>query len=78
MAVVIKVEYEFYDLIENCWSGALDTLNTIQEHEKNTDLMALLEELDFEGMTDLNDFLWFDRDYIYETLGITEDNEEGE
>lgn len=34
MAVVIKVEYEFYDLIENCWSGALDTLNTIQEHEK--------------------------------------------
>lgn len=78
MAVVIKVEYEFYDLIENCWSGALDTLNTIQEHEKNTDLMALLEELDFEGMTDLNNFLWFDRDYIYKTLGITEDNEEEE
>ena len=78
MAVVIKVEYGFYDLIENCWSGALDTLNTIQEHEKNTDLMALLEELDFEGMTDLNDFLWFDRDYIYETLGITEDNKEEE
>lgn len=78
MAVVIKVEYEFYNLIENCWSGALDTLNTIQEHEKNTDLMALLEELDFEGMTDLNNFLWFDRDYIYKTLGITEDNEEEE
>lgn len=40
--------------------------------------MALLEELDFEGMTDLNNFLWFDRDYIYKTLGITEDNEEEE
>lgn len=73
MAVIIKVEYEFYDLVENCWSGALDTLNIIQDYEKNTDLMALLEELEFEDMTDLNDFLWFDRDYIFQCLDIQEE-----
>lgn len=73
MAVAIKMAYEFQDLIENCWGEALETLNTIAEHENNTDLMALLEELEFESLTDLNNFLASDKTYIYKCLGITKE-----
>ena len=64
--------YEFSDLSENCWSGAIQTLDTITEHDKEDDLMQLLEEVFYDGieLTELNDFLWFDSDYIFECLEI--------
>ena len=68
--------YEFSDLSENCWSGAIQTLDTITEHDKEDDLMQLLEELFYDGieLTELNDFLWFDSDYIFECLGIEQED----
>lgn len=64
--------YEFSDLTENCWSGAIQTLDTITEHDKKEGLMQLLEEVFYDGieLTELNDFLWFDSDYIFECLDI--------
>lgn len=54
------------------WSGAKDTLARVQEHGQIEELEALLEELYPDGMTDtqLNDFLWFEPEYIYNYLGI--------
>ena len=51
--------------------GAINTLNTIIENDKEDELMDFLEEI-FDEVTDvqLNDFLWFDSDYIFEHLGI--------
>ena len=65
---------EFYDLDKNCWSGAIQTLDTIAEHDKEAELMQLLEELFYDGieLSELNDFLWFDSDYIFECLDISE------
>lgn len=67
---------EFSDLLENCWSGAVQTLQTIIENGKESELMQLLEELTYTddgiGLTELNDFLWFDSDYIFECLDISE------
>lgn len=42
--------------------------------------MSLIEELypDGIGRTELNDIMWFDSDWIFETLGISEDEEEEE
>ena len=77
----IKKEYDFADLKNNSWSGAVNTLKTIEEAGKEDELMSLLEDL-FWGVTpeetEVNDFLWFDDDYIYERLGIKEEEDEGE
>lgn len=64
---------EFYDLTENCWSGAIQTLDTVSENNKESELMDLLEEVFYDGveLTELNDFLWFDSDYIFECLDIS-------
>lgn len=53
------------------WSGAVDTLNTLTDEQKDA-LEANLEELDPDGMdeTSLNDFLWFENDTIAEWLGF--------
>ncbi len=83
MLVVKKLEYydcgknyEFYKLLENSWSGALDTLEDIEAAEKQEEFMEHLEMIfsDREEIedTELNDYIWFERDYIYEELGLDE------
>ena len=54
------------------WSGAVETLETIKEHEKIEDLECMLEDIypDGIGETLLNDILWFDSEDLFETLGI--------
>lgn len=79
--MIIKKEVnDFYTLKENSWSGALYTLNKIEEEGKEDDLMALLDEIFYDGAdeTQVNDFLWFDDEYIFEMLGIKEEEEEEE
>lgn len=78
----IKQDMDFNDLMKNCWSGALDTLKTIEEHGKEDELMVHLEDI-FESyfdnvptMTEVNDYLWFDWENIFEALEISEAEEE--
>lgn len=40
----IKQDMDFNDLMENCWSGAVDTLRTIEENGKEDELITHLEE----------------------------------
>lgn len=76
----IKQDFGFNDLMENCWAGAVDTLKTIEEHDKENELMQYLEEAcdDCPSLTYVNDFLWFDSDFVLEALGISETEEEEE
>ena len=57
------------------WSGAKDTLNKLIELDKCEELETVLEDIYPEGMTEtqLNDILWFDDEWIFETLGIEEE-----
>lgn len=80
----IKQDMDFNDLMDNCWSGAIDTLKTIEEHDKEEELMAHLEEI-FESyfdnvptMTEINDYLRFEWEAIFECLGISETEDEEE
>ena len=69
----VKKEIDFEDLKDMCWSGAVDTLETIEEKEKEEELMELLEstfENNIPTETELNDFLWFEDDFIFEQLSI--------
>lgn len=67
----IKVDYDFNDLMDNCWSGAKETLKVIEENGKEDAFMDLLEMTFTEPtMTEVNDYLRFDDDSIFEELGI--------
>lgn len=78
--ITVKTELSFSDLQNQCWSGAVDTLNTIYENDKENELMNLLNELfaddDDCSLTTINDFLWFDNEYIFECLDISDEDEE--
>lgn len=80
--ITVKTELNFDDLMKDCWSGAIDTLNTIYENDKENELMNLLNELfaDDEDctLTTINDFLWFDDEYIFECLDISDEDEDDE
>ena len=67
----IKEDYDFNDLMNNCWSGAEETLKVIEENGKEDAFMELLEMTFTEPtMTEVNDYLRFDDDSIFEELGI--------
>ena len=82
--IVVKTinEYgknDFYNLFENSWSGARDTLEDIIKAELEDEFMQLLDEYfgceDELTDTELNDFIWFERDTIYNALGLDENGE---
>ena len=62
----------------DAWSGAKDTKETIMENNKENEFDSLIEELYPDGLTDtqLNDILWHDSEWVLETLGISEEEEE--
>ena len=80
----IKQDMDFNDLMNNCWSGAIDTLKTIEEHDKEDELMEYLKETfgfyfdNVPTMTEVNDYLWFEDEAIFEALGISEIEDEEE
>lgn len=71
MLSIIKYIYDF-ELKDELWSGALDTLRIIIENDKLPELMNLLGELYPEPVeiTTINDLLWFEDGFIYEQLGL--------
>lgn len=73
---------DFDELYRCSWSGALQTLDTIKEYGKEEELMEYINDfinectnLQMIPETKLNDLLWFDRDCIFEDLGIAQDEE---
>lgn len=77
--LTIKKEIDFNDLKNMVWSGAVDTIQRIEDEQKQDSLMDLLNEVFLErqpDITDVNDYLWFESDDIYECLGISSDEDE--
>lgn len=76
MITKVTEVYDFNELYNSSWSGAVDTLDTIRENNKEDDFLQMLNEIidctlsHSLDRTQLNDYLWFDRDDIYESLGI--------
>ena len=52
------------------WSGARDTVKYLTDEEMDA-IESILEDLYSDGMSDaeVNDFFWFEDDYIAELLG---------
>lgn len=60
------------------WSGAVDTLKKLIELDRVEEVENYIEECMTEASdTDINDFLWFESDFIFrELLGIEEEENE--
>lgn len=72
----VKEEFDFNDLMDRCWSGAINTLETIEANGKEEELMQLLEDYaeagsyDMPTLTEINDLLRFEDGWIFEMLNI--------
>lgn len=69
---------DFSRLYNNSWSGARQTLDDISNANLEEEFMQYLDEMfgaDEVGDTELNDFIWFERDTIYDYLGLDENGE---
>lgn len=78
--ISVKEEFDadFYDLKDRCWSGALDTLQDIENADVEDEFMDHLNEVFFDEtpeLTELNDYIWFEKDAIYEACGLDENGE---
>lgn len=74
-----KYVNDFYELKENSWGGAVKVLERIEELDKENEFMNFLEcSFGDEpiGELELNDFIWFQDEYIFEELEISWKNDE--
>lgn len=78
MEITIKQTLSFFDLTNQCWCQALDTLQTIEDYSKEDELMELLSDIITEDttLTDINDILRFDSEWVLEQLGINEEEDD--
>ena len=62
----------------DAWSGAVETKQAIINAGKVSEFDFLIEEIYPDGLseTSLNDLLWFEEEWIFEMLGIKEEEEE--
>lgn len=74
----IKQDFDFKDLKNECWSGAIETLKIVEENGKEQELINLLcdEFMDVPTLTEVNDFLWFENSTIFSLLEIEEEEED--
>lgn len=76
--VTTSNEWDFDDIQNNAWGNATNTLEEVQNHEKENDLMEFLDMVYPDGVdeVELNDFLAFEDNYIFSELGINLEGEE--
>jgi hypothetical protein len=74
------VKYYVEENLRNfkAWSGAVDTLNKLIKLDRVEEVENYIEECMTEASdTDINDFLWFETDFIFmELLGLNEEEYE--
>lgn len=81
------VEYKdeitsFDELYDTSWSGAIQTLDTVREHDAEDTLMDYLETVfadnsELPTRTEINDFLWFiDEEDLNELIGVEDDEDD--
>ena len=74
----MKIIQEIGIMEFDAWNEAIKTKEMIINMDKAEEFDSLIEELYPEGIEDvkLNDILWFDRDWVLESLGIMEEEED--
>lgn len=70
--VTTSHDMDFDDIQNNTWGNATNTLEEVQNHGKENDLMELLDIVYPDGVdeVELNDFLGYEDAYIFQNLDI--------
>lgn len=74
----IAREFNFNDLQYNCWDCE-NVLEAVSDNNMEDSLMDLLEEVfnsEVPTLTEVNDLLRFDGDWVLESLGIDTDSDD--
>ena len=73
MKITMELSLENFE----AWAGGKTTQREIIRAGKAEEFDELIDELYPDGIdaTQLNDILWFDVDWLYETLGLIEEAE---
>ena len=69
----VKAEFDEYELKEQLWSGAEDTMQRIIDEGKASTFFAILSDLyidELPTLTQINDLLRFEEDQVFEWCGI--------
>ena len=68
--MTVTTELNEYNIFDELWSGGRDTLDDLTVKEV-AEILDFLESTTSVPMTltEVNDFFWFERDYIAEMLG---------
>ena len=76
--MIITSETSFADFMP--WGCAIYGYDRIFNEGKVREFESLIDELYPGGIDEptLNDLLWFESDWVYESLGITDEEEEEE
>lgn len=74
----MKVFSEITLLSFETWSGATETKNRIIAEGKGEEFDQLIEELYPDGIDEtlLNDILWFEPEWVFESLGMATETED--
>lgn len=77
----IQEDLTFYDLQDRVWGNAIQVLDEIATQDKEDDFMDYIEEIfaydsNPPSMTELNDFISYEWEQIYEDLDIKEDEDD--
>lgn len=78
----MKITTEIYDFWGDYkpWSGAVQTAKIIEKNDKVEEFFNMIEELYPDGidMTQLNDILWFESEWVLDMLGIKDGDDDEE
>lgn len=69
----IRVEITSWNLKDMTWSGGRETVEDVENAGKLDELMEYMEEVfwnETPTMDDVNNWLWFEDDDIYDRLGM--------
>lgn len=70
----VSGDYDF-----DFWSGAEDTFNDIVKAGRVKTFWQYIKDVysdcEYVSDTELNDFVWFERDFIYEACGLDKNGE---
>ena len=71
--------WEFDELYNLCWGQARKVLQEISDADKEDDLMKHLNEIyadDIPSLTDINDYISYDWEEIYDAIDMEEDEDD--
>jgi len=79
MEITVKRTLNFWELLDNSWSGAKNVLEKVQEEGREEEAMQLIVEAFFDEVPDetaVNDFIWFELDDLMDLWTEEEDEED--